>query len=144
MQRSIYLARLIGPVLVAISLGMLLNGPVYRVVIDQGLHSPIMIYFSGVLIMPVGIALVLAHNVWKGDWRLIITILGWLCTFGGAARIIFPQFVMTVGASLFNQPAFLVFAGFTVLVLGAVLSYFGYGDALATPSRRPARKRSRR
>jgi cytochrome bd-type quinol oxidase subunit 2 len=145
MQRSIYLAKLIGPVFAAIGVGMLVNGVVYRLVIEEGLHSPVLIYLSGLMVLPAGIALVLAHNVWVGDWRLIITLLGWLGAIGGACRIVFPQVAITIGTSIYSHPQAPVIAGIAVLVLGAVLSYFGYQEFFggrATGSR--TRKRSRR
>ena len=143
MQRSIYLARLIGPVLVVIGLGMLLNGPVYRAMTTQFLHSHALIYLSGLLTLVAGLALVLAHNEWKADWRLIITVLGWLGIIGGAVRMLVPQYIETIGGNVIIQPVALMVGGFVVLVLGAVLSYFGYAEA-ATAPRRARRKRGRR
>jgi hypothetical protein len=145
MPRSIYLAKLIGPVFLAIGIGMLVNGAVYRLVIAEGMHSPVLIYFSGIMVLPAGIALVLAHNVWVGDWRLIITLLGWLSAIGGACRIIIPQVAVMIGASVYSHPDAPIIAGVAMLVLGAVLIYFGYQEFFggrATGSR--TRKRSRR
>jgi len=145
MERSIYLGKLIGPVFAAIGVGMLVNSAVYRVIITEGVQSPVLIYFSGMMILPVGLALVLAHNVWKSDWRTVITILGWLCVIGGTVRIICPQVAMTVGTSLYSHPLAPLIAGIAVLVLGLVLSYYGYLEFFdgRVGSRAP-RKRSRR
>jgi len=126
MQRSIYLAKLIGPVFAAIGIGLLVNGAIYRTIIEEGLHSPILIYFSGVLVLPVGIALILAHNVWIGDWRVVITVLGWLCAIGGAIRIIFPQVAVAVGTSIYSHPSAPVIAGIAVLALGGFITFKGY------------------
>lgn len=142
MQRSIYLARLIGPVLATVGIGMLLNAPVYRTLSEQFLHSYALIYLAGVLTLTAGIALVLAHNVWVADWRAIITVLGWLGIVGGVFRIVWPQEVMAIGLAAVSHNEVLMFGGFAVLVLGAVLAYFGYADAVSPKSR--ARKRSRR
>jgi hypothetical protein len=138
MQRSVYLARLIGPVLVAIGVGMLANGPLFLVMANEGLHSYVLIYLSGVLTLTAGIALVLAHNEWVGDWRLIITLLGWLGIIGGTLRIVWPQEVVEIGMAVITHAGTLMFAGIAVLAIGAVLSYFGYADT------KPRRRRSRR
>ena len=145
MQRSIYLAKLIGPVFVAMGLGLLLNGGIFHALIGQFLQGYAFIYLSGLLTLPVGLALVLAHNVWVGDWRLIITVLGWLTAIGGVIRITVPQLVQSIGTAIFSHPQAPMIAGIAVLVLGAVLSYFGYQEFFggrATGSR--TRKRSRR
>ncbi len=144
MQRSIYLAKLLGPVLVVIGLGILLNGPVYLAMAKQFLNSHALIYLSGVLTMLGGIALVHAHHEWKGDWRTIITIVGWLGIIGGLVRVLVPQYVETYGMSVLAQPVYMVIVGFVVLVAGAMLVYFGYADSFPAQSRKRVRKRSRR
>jgi hypothetical protein len=146
MQQSIYLARLMGPVFAAIGIGLLLNGDIFRLIIVEGVHSPILIYITGIMIMPAGIAIVLAHNVWIGDWRLIITIFGWLSAIGGAIRVIYPQLAMNVGASIYSHAVAPLIAGIAMLILGFVLVYCGYADAfenrIKTPAHKP-RKRSK-
>jgi hypothetical protein len=126
MQRSIYLAKLIGPVCLAIGAGLLLNGTVFRVMAGQFLASYAMIFLAGLLTLTAGIALVLAHNVWEASWRVIITVLGWLGVIGGAVRIIVPQEVAAIGAAMIGSAVFPTIGGVGIFVLGAVLSYFGY------------------
>jgi hypothetical protein len=141
MQRSIYLAKLIGPIFVVIGVGMLLNTHLYLVMAEQGLRSYVLIYLSGILTLTAGLALVLAHNVWEADWRLIITLLGWLGVIGGTFRILWPQEVVEVGRAVIAHSEALMFGGFFVLVLGGVLSYYSYADT--GPSKARARKRRR-
>jgi len=126
MAPSRYLAKLIGPVFLAMGLGLLLNGPLFRAMGEQFLASYALIYLSGLLVLPAGLAIVLAHNVWTADWRVLITVLGWLGIVGGALRIMFPQFVVTVGTAMFSQAATPLIAGIGVTALGAVLAFFGY------------------
>lgn len=38
-----------------------------------------------------GLISILLHNVWKPDWRFLITILGWSSLFFGLALFIFPN-----------------------------------------------------
>ena len=147
MQRSIYLAKLIGPVLLAMGLGVLLNSAAFRVMADQFLHNYALIFMSGLLTLTAGIALVLAHNLWVGDWRVIITILGWLGVIGGVARIVVPHQVAAIGTGMFAHGIAPLTGGFAMLVLGGVLSYFGYAEIIEKTSRGRApraRKRSRR
>jgi hypothetical protein len=143
MQKSIFLARLIGPVLLAIGIGVLLNAPVFRILAVQFLHSYALIFISGLLTLTAGLAIVLAHNVWVGDWRLIITVLGWLGVIGGAVRIVVPQKVAAIGSGLLAHGIAPLFGGFVMLVVGALLAYYGYAELLeGKPARRSRRKRS--
>jgi hypothetical protein len=146
MQRSIYLAKLIGPVLVAAGFGMLINTAVYRSMAEQFLASYALIYLAGVLTLTAGIALVLAHNIWVGDWRIIITIFGWLGVIGGVFRTVWPQEVASIGSSMISHGETFMFAGFAVVVIGGVLSYYGYAEEAARGggARRSARRRTRR
>jgi hypothetical protein len=126
MGRSVYLAKLIGPLLVAIGLGLVLSTPLYRAMGEEFLRSPALIYLSGLLILPAGVAIIMAHNVWAFDWRVIITILGWMGAISGAIRIILPQAVGVIGGSVINGSTVPLFGGAVVLLLGGVLCFFGY------------------
>ena len=145
MQRSIYLAKLMGPVFVAMGVGMLLNAPIFRILAEQFLSSYALIFLAGLITLTAGIALVLAHNVWVGDWRLIITLIGWLSVIGGMFRIIAPNLVVRIGGAVIGHAGeSFVVAGFVLLVLGGVLSYFGYADTSSPPARTSARRTTRK
>lgn len=126
MQRSCYLAKLMGPVFMAMGAGMLLNAPVYHVMGEQFLSSYAFIYLSGLLALPIGIAVVLAHNVWEASWRVLITVFGWLAMIGGIFRIVYPQLVQRAGGVIFHLAAAPVVGGLVLLALGGVLAWFGY------------------
>ena len=147
MQRSIYLAKLIGPIMLVAGLGMLLNGAAYRAVVRLSPSSSETKRPLATRRLLGGLALVNAHNEWKADWTVIITLTGWLALLGGIFRILVPQQAVLIGTSMYGQAATLMIAGFVVLVLGGVLSYFGYAEIIEKASRGPApraRKRSRR
>jgi hypothetical protein len=38
-----------------------------------------------------GLAVVQAHNRWRGDWRIFVTVIGWILLFGDLNRMIVPQ-----------------------------------------------------
>jgi len=84
MQTSKFLARLMGPFMVAIGAGLLVNGDVLQAMAAEFLKSPALIFLSGLLTLTAGLAIVNTHNVWTTDWRVIVTIFGWLGVIGGA------------------------------------------------------------
>ncbi len=86
MRTSILIARLIGPVLSIIGIGVLANGDVYRQMAEQLVHGYPFIYFSGVFLLLAGLAILNVHNDWTPDWRSLITALGWLGTGVGTFR----------------------------------------------------------
>ena len=126
MGTSIFLAKLIGPVCLVIGLALLTNGAAFRTLAGEFLNSPALTFLSGVITLPAGLAVVLTHNVWAGDWRILITILGWLAVIGGAVRLLAPQRAVAVGRTLLANPSTLYISTGVYLLIGALLCFFGY------------------
>jgi len=126
MQKSLIIARLIGPVLSAIGIGMLVNQPAYREMAAQFLGGLPFIYFSGILGLVAGLYILNVHNVWTPDWRSAVTAVGWFLTCVGAFRIIAPQFSSFVGSAIVANGAFFVGAGIVLLALGGFITFKGY------------------
>ena len=126
MANSIFLARLIGPIMLAVGIGIFVNAAVYRALAEEFLRSRALIYLSGLLAMTAGLALVLTHNRWALGWAVIITILGWLLAIGGAVRIVCPQGTEKVGRAVLKHPLGLQISGAIWLILGLILSLYGY------------------
>lgn len=126
MERSLFLARLLGPTFVAIAVGMLVNLGMYQTMIAEALHPGIVFYLSGLLSLFAGLAIVNLHNRWQADWRVIITVLGWLMTIGGIIRIVLPQVAIAVGSTIYSGRASAIVAALIIGTLGAFLSFKGY------------------
>jgi len=126
MLASRYLAKLIGPLFLAIGAGLLFNWRIYDAMIEQYVANTALIYLSGLMSLTFGIAIVLAHNVWTPNWRIIITLFGWLLIVGGAVRIVFPQAIQQVGGTIRHLAMVPAIGGPLVIVLGLVLCNFGY------------------
>jgi len=126
MANSVFLAKLIGPIMIAVGIGVFVNGAVYRALADEFLRSRALIYISGLLLMTAGMAIILTHNVWVARWQVMITILGWLAAIGGAVRIVMPQGTEKVGRAALKSKFGLQIAGAAWLAIGGVFCYFGY------------------
>ena len=75
--------------------------------------------------MPAGIAIILVHNIWAVDGRLMITLSGWILAITSAVRIVAPQFVMTRGQAFLQRPETPV-TGILWTVAGFLFCLFGY------------------
>lgn len=126
MDTSIFLARLLGPSMLVIGLGLLLNRATYRDMSLEFLDSPALIYVGGLIAFVAGLAIVLTHNVWVAGWPVVITIFGWVSLVAGIFRIVFPASVMQLGRRLIDSQGFLIGGIAVYLLLGAWLSYAGY------------------
>src|SRR5436309_2872906 len=126
MQTSLFLAQLIGPVMLVIGLAVFANQRGFRDLAEEFMASRALLFLSGLLIMPVGLAIVLTHNVWTADWRVLITIFGWLNLIGGAVRLFGPLFVVKAGHAMLAKPHFTTVAAAIWVVLGLLFCFFGY------------------
>lgn len=126
MEISWYLAQLIGPTLVVMGIGLLIKPKGFQDLADEFINSRALIFLAGVLAFVPGLAIVLSHNVWTADWRVIITILGWLAVIGGAVRILLPREVARIARTMLGRAIVVRVAGAAVVLVGSVLVFFGY------------------
>ena len=126
MQSSQNIARLVGPVLSAIGVGMLANQPTYREMATQFLAGLPFIYFSGVLMLLAGLAILNVHKDWTPDWRSTVTAIGWVLTCVGTFRVIAPQFANFVANSIIANAGFFTGLGIFLVVVGGFVTFKGY------------------
>ena len=126
MAPAVLIARLAGPLFVVIGLGILLNTSSYTGMVVEAVHSPTLVYLSGVASLLAGVAILNAYRAWTASWRVVVTILGWLCVIGGIMRIVLPAIVTSLATTLYSGPTALMVAAVIVLILGAYLSYESY------------------
>jgi len=125
MGSSIFLAKLMGPYCLIVAAGVLLNLKYYRKVVDDFLKNSALSYIGGVIALLFGLLVILNHNIWSG-WPLIITLFGWLSFIKGLVIIVFPGVLPNITAFHLKSPAILVFRLVLVMVLGLMLTIFGY------------------
>jgi hypothetical protein len=126
MEMSIWIAKLLGPVFLAVSTPMIASPQVIQEVAEDFLKSRSLIYVSDVLVLVGGLSIVNTHNRWNFDWTLIITLFGWAMVIGGASRIVAPK-VITKGWrdddwSHNRNP----FRGVAWALIGVLLMFKGY------------------
>jgi uncharacterized membrane protein HdeD (DUF308 family) len=112
--------------MLAIGAGLLINQRGFKDMAADFLASRPLLFLSGLLTLLGGLAIVNTHNVWEIGWPILITVLGWLAIIGGTIRIVQPEFARAQGARMLEQPQTMMGSGIVYLVLGAILSYFGY------------------
>ena len=126
MHTSSFLASLLGPLLLVIGVSILVNRENYTAMAAEFVASRPLLYIGGVTALLGGWAIVLMHNVWTADWRIIITLLGWIATFAGVYRLMFPDSVRRIGNAIFEGEKTMLFSGIGFAVLGAILCFAGF------------------
>jgi hypothetical protein len=130
MLTSIFIAKLMGPILLVVGLSVLIDEKSMRAIAKEVLGSRALIYIFGIIDLLLGLVLVTVHNVWAWDWRLIITVIGWLSLVRGLVRILCAPWVMKNAAKMLKKEGLLMGVTIVMLILGAVLSYYGYAGLL--------------
>jgi hypothetical protein len=82
----------------------------------------ILISFIAIII---GLLNILFHNIWEADWRLIITLIGWISIFIGLALFIFPK--QTISFLAYVNIKFVQLLYMLLLLVGLYLLNKGYG-----------------
>jgi uncharacterized membrane protein HdeD (DUF308 family) len=125
MSNSRFIAGLIGPLLMAVAASMLLNSNMFPAMVEQLAQNYAIVFVTGMISLVAGLAVVRVHNVWEADWRVIVTIFGWLAVIGGVARMILPDQAAAM-AQGFARSGLIPFCAVLPLALGAFLTFKGY------------------
>ncbi len=126
MDTSIFLARLIGPLLLVIAAGLLLRQTSWRPMASDFLANRALVYLTGFLALLAGLAIVNTHNVWVAHWPVIITILGWMAVIGGIFRMLWPERVIGIGERMLSNTSAITTIGVIEGLIGLWLTYAGY------------------
>jgi len=146
MNTSRSLARLMGPILLVIGIGMafglMMEGAGYSSVLREFIANRALIFLTGILTLLAGVAIINVHNVWVPDWRVIVTVLGWLLVLRGIMLLVFPLTVQVFGDRVAMSQAGVTAGAALTFVLGAILCIMGYEHMWAGKPRRAARAAS--
>lgn len=125
MNYSILIAQFVGPIYLAVGLGMLLGNINMKKLMDDFMKSDGLMYLGGLMAFAFGIAVLRVHNVWVQDWTVIITIFGWLSLIKGVTLVVFPG-KMREFSKQFTSPQYLTFITWFALILGGFLTYVSW------------------
>ena len=95
MDNSIFLAKFWGWYLIIFFLILSLNPKRIKQIFNDLNDEKFLIVTSFVAII-VGLLNILFHNIWEPNWKLIITLIGWVSLFIGLSLFIFPARTITI------------------------------------------------
>ena len=123
---SIFLAKLIGLLYLMIGFGVLINKKYYKEVFEKMIKSEALAFFGGILSFVSGFAIISAHNLWVGDWTVIITLFGWAALVKGVMLILAPRFQLSMAKSVMKSEFYLNLTGVVCVIIGLILCYFSF------------------
>jgi hypothetical protein len=100
------------------------NKSYFNAAMTDLVNSKGLLWLTGLITFVMGTVVVALHNVWSTDWRLLVTLLGWLTLVKGAIIMLFPSSI-TLVYQRFLSNRLLTFSGIYALLLGALLLLLG-------------------
>jgi hypothetical protein len=122
MDRSRFIAGLIGPTLALVALSLFINRGFAAQMGAELAGAHLLIVIAGAATLAAGLAIVMSHNVWRG-WPVIVTVFGWLAIVSGIVRILFPRQIAELAPGVVASQNGVDFAAGLILVLGLFLSW---------------------
>lgn len=119
-----FLSLLWGISLTAVCLAMLVNEKYLKNIFDK-VEQEIVLFGAGLISFVIGLAMVLSYNVWAYDWRVIVTILGWLALIKGLSLLFIPQQVKNLVIK-FENATFLPYVLIVAVFIGLIITYLGF------------------
>lgn len=78
---------------------------------------------TGYITFLMGLVTVILHNLWVADWRVTITLMGWVTLFKGITKIGFPETIHK-RAQMFRKGQWL--SGLAMLLIAAWFLWNGF------------------
>ena len=127
MPLTLFLAQLIGLLLLATGALMLFQGKVFIKAVNDMTENRTTLFMVGVVLFTSGVSIVLAHNVWNaGLLSLVVTFIGWVLIARGLLCMFVPSHGITRLFRAVKLEEFLWLYAIVVLVIGAYLTYAGF------------------
>ncbi len=126
MENAVILAKILGPMLLIIGVGLLANRRAYQELAAEFAASPSFLYLGGFLALAGGLIILQFYSAWSAGWPVVITILAWLMLIKGAVLLIAPAAMVRLGQAWTNSAAVITVQGVVVILVGLWLSWRGY------------------
>jgi hypothetical protein len=123
---SIFLSRVFGLYLVIVCLAVLFRYKMFRAVYDEMVSSKGHVVFGGFLSLVIGILVVVSHSVFVWDWRLLITLLGYLALIKGIWLLFFPESALKFKRSVMENKSAYYIIVVIFLLIGLFFIYKGF------------------
>jgi hypothetical protein len=122
---TIFLAKLIGPAVLVVGLGMFFSRAYYAKAYRNLEKETLGILLSGLTALVIGIVIVINHNSWDNPLAGFVSLVGWLSIGKGVMLVIFPKMVDKVGDAI--AKSFWVRSGAVIYsIAGAYITYLAF------------------
>lgn len=126
MNITLFLAQALGIYFLIVGFAFAGKEARVRTLIRKMLEDDAVLFLSGFVALILGILMVVSHNVWVMDWRVIITIIGWMALIKGFVIITFPEVTIRMSELWLRYNVVYLISWIALLGLGFFLGYHGF------------------
>lgn len=126
MDISVLLAKVLGPYFLILGISMFINVARVKSVVEDLSDNTPLLFFSGSIALIFGTLIVVVNNIWSADWRIVVTLVGWIILVKGVMRVLFPQMVLNAARNVVQSNMAYYITTSVVTLIGLFLSYCGY------------------
>ncbi len=126
MEISRFLGKVIGLYLIIVSIAILINMPKFVSTVNELINNVPLMFVTGFFTLVLGLLLVVSHNIWQWNWRVIITIIAWISLLKGISIVLYPEIIDHATHWFVENSTFGYITGSIDLILGLILCYFGF------------------
>jgi hypothetical protein len=123
---TLYLAKLIGALLIVSALWMMVRKDVVLALMERIVGDAAVIAYIGLLRVTLGLALVIGHDIWSSAVAVVVSLIGWLTLLRGLLLLFLPhEKLVSLYEAMGFQRNHAAYAG-GALLLGGYLLIAGY------------------
>jgi uncharacterized protein YjeT (DUF2065 family) len=130
MDTPSFVAAILGPVYILVGLGIVIEPAQYRRVAEEFLRSPSLLYLGGATAFTIGLSILYFHREWSSDWRVLVTLVGWIASLKGALLLVILDHAERIWLPVVKRNAGMRLAGTIAIALGIFFTLAGYTDTL--------------
>lgn len=121
MDLSIFLGKVIGIYVIIVSgLYFLRRDLITKVIKDYYKSAPLCM-FTGIVALIIGLLITFSHQVWVFDWRVLITLIGYLSLVKGVTILYYPEGLNELSKRITKGHTMNII-GFVNLIIGLFLA----------------------
>lgn len=121
---TLSLAKAMGVYMIAGGLSGLISRERWAKILEDFRNNASLTYMSGVFVFVMGVAIILAHNIWTDPLAIVVSLIGWVAAIEGLVLIAWPDPLLKWAFSLMRPGAVRVWA-VAIIIVGAVLLLLG-------------------
>ncbi len=126
MDISKKVAQILGLYMIIISIALLVHMDLFKEIVQNLIHDKPLIFITGIFTLILGLIMVVTHNVWQWNWRLITTLIGWIVLLKGLNLILFPSLMDQITFFFLQTSMFGYLAASINILLGFILCYCSF------------------